>query len=170
MQSLRKENPWFTTDSIGTTSLRPSVRVHSSWLDEASENEWCQARSPKGKQKLRVYTVEAGDVLGTIARRFGVRIEDLRKWNKLHGDLIQVGQNLDIRGGVIPPPKRVQVSSTSESNSNSSSWTWYTVQSGDSYWSIATSHPSVSLSDLLKINHVSPEKLQPGMRIRIPRR
>ena len=109
-----------------------------------------------------------GDVLGTIARRFGVRIEALRRWNGLDGDLIRVGQTLVIRGGVQPLTAPAQRASSTEPDTNGSNWTWYTVQPGQSYWSIAESHPGVSLADLLDINDVSPDKLQPEMRIRIP--
>ncbi len=43
-----------------------------------------------------VYYVRNGDVLGTIAHRFGVSIRNLREWNNLHGNLIRVGQRLII--------------------------------------------------------------------------
>lgn len=43
-----------------------------------------------------LYTVRNGDVLGTIAHRFGVSIRNLREWNNLRGNLIRVGQRLII--------------------------------------------------------------------------
>ena len=42
------------------------------------------------------YRVKSGDVLGTIARRHGVSVRDLRSWNNLRGDVIRVGQRLYI--------------------------------------------------------------------------
>ena len=168
LRALRNENPWFTTDSIGTTPLRPSIRVNSAWLGGASEKAWCQATRPDVNQQTWSYTVRPGDVLGTIARRFGVRIEALRRWNGLDGDLIRAGQTLDIRGGIQPPAVPSQKSVQTSSGVEDSGWTWYTVKSGDSYWTIAQSHPWVSLADLLDINDVRPDKLQPDMRIRIP--
>lgn len=45
------------------------------------------------------YTVRAGDTLWAIAQRHGVTVEELRAWNHLEGDLIEVGQRLVIRGG-----------------------------------------------------------------------
>lgn len=168
LRALRNENPWFTTDSIGTTPLRPSIRVHSAWLDGASGKAWCQATRPDVSQHTWSYTVRPGDVLGTIARRFGVRIEALRRWNGLDGDLIRAGQTLDIRGGIQPPPVPARQAVQTPSGAGDSEWTWYTVQAGESYWSIAKSHPGVSLADLLDINGVRPEDLRPDMRIRIP--
>jgi membrane-bound lytic murein transglycosylase D len=43
-----------------------------------------------------VYRVKSGDVLGTIAGRHGVSVRNLRSWNGLRSDVIQVGQRLYI--------------------------------------------------------------------------
>ncbi len=43
-----------------------------------------------------IYYVRNGDVLGTIAQRFGVSVRNLREWNNLRGNLIRVGQRLVI--------------------------------------------------------------------------
>lgn len=44
----------------------------------------------------RTYTVRAGDTLLSIARRFGISVEELREHNGLEGDYIRVGQHLQI--------------------------------------------------------------------------
>jgi LysM repeat protein len=44
-------------------------------------------------------TVAGGDTLGRLAKTHGVTVDDLRGWNQLDGDLIQVGQEL----AVAPP-------------------------------------------------------------------
>ena len=43
------------------------------------------------------YTVKRGDTLGKIAKQYGVGVDDLRSWNGISGDLIEVGQVLHIR-------------------------------------------------------------------------
>ncbi len=43
-----------------------------------------------------VYTVKNGDVLGRIASRYGVSVADIKRWNGLKSDLIQIGQKLVI--------------------------------------------------------------------------
>lgn len=49
------------------------------------------------------YTVVRGDTLFEIARAHGVSVEDLREWNALEGDLIEVDQVLAIWPGQQPP-------------------------------------------------------------------
>lgn len=171
LRALKHENPWFTTDSIGTTDVRPYVRVRSSWIAEAPDSgeAWCASKRPEPRTLEWQYMVRPGDVLGTIARRTGVRIEDLRRWNGLDGDLIRVGQALLLRGGIPPDPPSPETLSTPAPDSNiGTDWVWYTVETGDSYWSIASATPGVGLADLLDLNDIAPESLRPGMRIRIP--
>jgi hypothetical protein len=42
------------------------------------------------------YTVVKGDTLGAIAKEYSVSVEELRLWNKISGDLIEVGDVLKI--------------------------------------------------------------------------
>ena len=110
-------------------------------------------------------SAEPGDVLGTIARRTGLRIEDIRRWNQIEGDLIRVGHTLSLRGGI--PPETPQPAPPA-SSTDATPWKWHTVEAGESYWSIARDHTGVELADLLNLNAMPPEDLRPGMRIRIP--
>ncbi len=57
---------------------------------------WEPHRTPEVRfePEVIVYRVRNGDVLGTIARKHGVSVRDLRKWNGLSGDMIRVGQKL----------------------------------------------------------------------------
>ena len=43
-----------------------------------------------------VYRVKSGDVLGTIARKHGVKVSQLKAWNDLNSTVIRVGQKLII--------------------------------------------------------------------------
>jgi LysM repeat protein len=45
------------------------------------------------------YTVQPGDTLYAISLKYGVTVDQLRSWNGLSGDLIEVGQVLSIHGG-----------------------------------------------------------------------
>lgn len=43
---------------------------------------------------VRTHTVRSGESLGVIARRYGVSITDLKRWNGLRSDMIRAGQKL----------------------------------------------------------------------------
>ena len=49
----------------------------------------------KAKEPI-IYRVKAGDTLGHIAQRHKVSVSDLKRWNKLKSDVLQIGQRLII--------------------------------------------------------------------------
>jgi len=63
-----------------------------------------------GRKKVS-YRVKSGDVLGTIAEKFDVRVSDLRHWNHIRGNTIRAGQKL-----VVFVSKRVAQSKVSQLN------------------------------------------------------
>jgi LysM repeat protein len=46
------------------------------------------------KGAKNVHVVKPGETLYRISRRYGVKVDTLRKWNKLPDDIIEVGQKL----------------------------------------------------------------------------
>jgi LysM repeat protein len=46
------------------------------------------------KSSTNVHVVKPGETLYRIGRRYGVKVDLLRKWNKLPDDIIEVGQKL----------------------------------------------------------------------------
>ena len=54
-------------------------------------------------QKHISYTVQEGDSLWLIAKRYGVSVRQLQQWNSLHVNArLQPGQSLDIYTGKPP--------------------------------------------------------------------
>ncbi len=62
-----------------------------------------KARSARNRERTRrrsrwsTYRVRSGDNLWTIARRKGVTVADLKRWNRLKSELLHPGQRLKIR-------------------------------------------------------------------------
>lgn len=57
------------------------------------------ANTPAPDTEGIVYTVQAGDTLSTIARRFGVTVAQIQAANRMSGTTIRVGDNLFIPQG-----------------------------------------------------------------------
>ena len=55
----------------------------------------CTLFSPQGPEP-EVVVVVRGDTLGELARTHGVTVADLKRWNHLSSDLIEVGQRLEL--------------------------------------------------------------------------
>ena len=106
------------------------------------------------------YTVKSGDVLGRIAEKHGVGLSELKKWNGLTSNNIQIGQKLVIYTKGSAP---ASTGSTAKGEST------YTVKSGDSFYSIAKNYPGVSAQNLMDYNGLKASDLKPGMKLKIPK-
>ena len=105
------------------------------------------------------YTVRSGDYLGKIARKFGVRVSQIKQWNGLRSNNLRIGQRLTIYPR-NPPSSTAKKSTSTKVSTNSKT---YTVKSGDSLWSISQKFPGVSVQNIRDWNDISSNKLKPGM-------
>ena len=107
------------------------------------------------------YTVKSGDVLGRIAEKHGVSLANLKSWNGLTSNNIQVGQKLVIYTKGSAP-------ATTGSSQTAKGESTYTVKSGDSFYSIAKNYPGVSAQNIMDHNGLKASDLKPGMKLKIP--
>jgi membrane-bound lytic murein transglycosylase D len=117
-------------------------------------------------REVQIYRVQSGDVLGSIAERFGVRVNDLKTWNGLRSNNIRVGQRINVWS--FPIRSAASVKSTREiPNSiiippNSKT---YIVQPGDTLWDISKKLPGISVEKIKNLNNLRGNKLQPGQKL-----
>ena len=113
--------------------------------------------------KIR-YRVKSGDYLGKIAKRYGVGVSQIKRWNGLKSNKLRVGQRLTIypRKHGTSSRKKSIAKTTTKGNVK-----LYTVKNGDSLWSISQKFPGVSIENIKKWNDISSSKLKPGMKLRI---
>jgi LysM repeat protein len=103
------------------------------------------------------YTVQWGDTLYSIARRYGTTVDALVAANNIADPrLIRVGQVLCIPGGTQPPPPPPQDC-------------WYVVQPGDNLYRIALRY-NTTYWYLARINGISTYcfNIYVGQRLRVP--
>ena len=108
--------------------------------------------TPPVGSSTQYYTVQRGDSLWTIANRFGVTVNDLVETNNLSSNTLQIGQVLRIPTKTTPP------------NENTIT---YTVQRGDSLWSIANKY-GVTVNIIRELNNLTTDTLQIGQQLLIP--
>lgn len=145
VQQIRDANN-LTTDvlSVGQVLTIPGV----------SDNE------DENNGAVFYYTVERGDSLWSIARRFGITVQEIRDANNLTSDTLSVGQSLIIPG--ISSDEDLE-----DNNGNETVPNTYTVQSGDSLWSIANRF-GITVNDLKTANSLTSNLLSVGQILVIP--
>ena len=112
-------------------------------------------------REVQIYRVRQGDILGSISERFGVRVNDLKKWNSLSGNTIRVGQRLSI----WTFPVRALSASKSLNSMILPNQKTYTVQPGDTLWEISKRLPGVSVEKIRNLNKLKGNKLKPGQKL-----
>lgn len=106
------------------------------------------AKAAKATKAKGTYTVQPGDTLWDLARRFAVSVPDLQAWNSLEKALIKPGQQLTVAS------ERARV---------------YTVVWGDTLHGIARKF-GLAARDIARQNNISlSETLQAGTALQIPR-
>lgn len=117
------------------------------------------------------YIVKKGDNLGTIAKKFGSSIENLKLWNNLPDLNITLGSSLIVAKNEIAIVDKTVVNSFSKKENLASvskkKEINYYVKKGDSLYSISKKYPGVTISDIKKWNDISGEDLKPGMKLKI---
>jgi membrane-bound lytic murein transglycosylase D len=147
------------------------------------------------------YVVKSGDNLGAIASRYRVTVDDLKEWNNLKKNNLKIGQQLTVyvagktaksknaqpekpntesqanttipAGPKATGPDSSGVASTTKTNETASTedYILYTVQSGDSLFTIAKKFPGITDADLKAFNNIRNVRgLYPGQQIKIPKR
>jgi membrane-bound lytic murein transglycosylase D len=182
VEDLQRLNPSIQRNAIPETTKTYTVYIPRDAKDLLSLNRVAilDSASKVGKKELEVlavktegstygrdrivYKVKSGDVLGSIAMRHGVRVNDLRKWNNLRGNTIRTGQRLNIwlkqsssSSAVLASNKtnRAEVMPISGSKT-------YVVQPGDTLWDISKKFEGLTIEKIKSLNKLGNAKIQPG--------
>jgi len=148
-----------------TVQLGASLKVAATNTDTKTE------LVAEAEMKDIEYTVQKGDNLGNIAKKFGASVADLKEWNQLSDHNIVLGKVLVVaKNEVAINTTQASVDSFKKKDNAAVSKKLgidYYVQKGDSLYSIAKKHPGITISDIKKWNDIRDEKIKPGMKLKI---
>ena len=123
------------------------------------------------ERKDIAYSVQKGDNLGSIAKKFGASVEELKQWNNLTTNAIAIGNSLIVaKNEIVIDTNKVAIASFKKKEqypNTASKESEYYVKKGDSLYSISKKYPGVTISDLKKWNNINGEELKPGMKLKI---
>lgn len=113
---------------------------------------------PTGKEIIEatynLYTVKSGDNLYSIARRYGISVNEIKEFNDLTSNNLSIGQVLKIPTGEIE---------IGEVNN----YITYTVQKGDNLYSIGRKF-GITQTELMDFNNLTNNLLSIGQVLKIP--
>jgi membrane-bound lytic murein transglycosylase D len=114
------------------------------------------------KDVTKNYKVRSGDNLGAIAEKHNVGVSDIKKWNKLASNNVEVGKNLKIVSNekVVTTIKKLIKPNDSEPTE------YYTVQKGDNLASIAKKN-NITVDELKLWNNLATNKVQLKSKLKV---
>jgi len=132
----------------------------------------------KASKVYDVYVVANGDNLGSIAKKFGMNIAELKELNSLTSNNIGLGKSLTVSKIAPDIIDEHAVNTAVVSNSSIDSFKKkatstkdlgedYYVKKGDSLYSISKKYPGVTISDIKKWNNIKDGDIKPGMKLKI---
>ncbi|EMR04542.1 lytic transglycosylase domain-containing protein [Cesiribacter andamanensis] len=148
---------------------RATILQSTSSINETllAENAKTEVGSTLNRQRV-TYKVKSGDHLTKIASQYGVRVEDIKHWNRLTSNSLRIGQQLAIYASAEqkasintqlasaqPASKPVQVSQQKV----------YYVQPGDTLWEISRKHGNVGVDNLKKLNNLRGNEIKVGQKL-----
>lgn len=174
-----------TAEVVGPPVPEDIISVVAAQVAAANTSQ--VAEEPAPAPAPAVYEVRKGDSLARIAERTGVAIEDLRRYNRLRGNVIHPGQVLQLQ------PERVAAASTNAGASDNGSSglvpamavpaaatlvaaaeaeaqpqvTSYSVRKGDTLAKIAR-QTGTSVEALRRANGLHNDLLQIGQNLNVP--
>ncbi|MDV3307225.1 MAG: LysM peptidoglycan-binding domain-containing protein [Cyclobacteriaceae bacterium] len=182
LEDMQKLNPSVKHNALPNTQKPYVIHVPLLAKEQLEQNRFAilDSASKVGKKELEmlarntpgstygrdriVYKVRSGDVLGSIALRYGVRVSDIKKWNNLNSNMIRVGQRLNIW---LKPSQSTTVASarTSTTPTPIPDSKTYVVQPGDTLWDISRKFEGVTIEKLKSLNNLTGNKIHAGQKL-----
>jgi membrane-bound lytic murein transglycosylase D len=130
-----------------------------------------QNKGTKNSGKKIIHRVRKGEYFHKIAMKYNCTIEEIREWNNLKSNDLQVGQKLIVYvepqylKKIREEETRIRKENTGDTNKRV---VYYTIKKGDTIWSIANKFNCDSIAELLKTNDIQDEKdIEPGKKLKI---
>ena len=119
------------------------------------------------------YQVKPGDTLFGIAKEQGVSISEIKEWNNMTGNSLEVGQRLviykqdnqQLDGDALNETFEDSTQSLIAKNSDAET-TYYRVKSGDTLYEIAREH-NMSVAELKALNDLQSDQLSIGQQLTV---
>ncbi len=175
VEELRRLNNLKPSEGI---QYNQRLIVPDSAIDDEPEDDWEETAVPPVKEAPKVvtttkeptyepkttyssatgsHTVSAGETLFSIAKRYGITVDELRSLNGFSSsDILKSGQTILVSG----------TSKSSSSTKGTTSWGSHIVKKGETLFSISQYY-EMSLAELRNLNGITGNNIMVGQRLKV---
>lgn len=150
-----------TTEAVAVRSPKPKEVTKDIASAEPKEIRAVKSDSIATTRLSQVYVVQSGDNLGSIARRFNVSVEDIKKWNNLTDNTVKLDSKLTVAQLMTSEEDADQNEEPQVKTRD------YVVAKGDNLSAIAKRF-HISLDELKEMNDLSDNNVLVGSKLKVP--
>jgi len=152
-------------NNLSSTRIYAGQKLMVSKTAVKSTNTTAPQLTTSGGTKV-IYTIKSGDNLGSIAAKYKVSVDDIKKWNGLTSTNIVAGKTLVIYTGSAPKTSTVTQNTTTQNKTGTVKASVHIVKSGDSLWSIAKKY-NTTVDKIKKDNNLKSDAISIGQKLTI---
>ena len=125
--------------------------------------------STKPNYKI-IHTIQAGETIYRVSKIYNVSVDNLKQWNNLTENTVEIGQELMIMGGVTKPAVYTEpaptktYSSTTVSSNNSNNTQYHTLQAGETVFRVSKLY-GVTVDEIVRWNNIKNFAVSVGQRL-----
>lgn len=116
-------------------------------------------------EEMTMYTVQKGDSLYSIAKKFGITVDEIKSLNNLTSNNLAIGEQLMIKGSTGDEPINPEEECIGTGYAEPQ-YIMYTVQRGDSLYTIARRY-NTSVDNIKALNNLTNNNLTIGEQLKI---
>lgn len=156
----------YTTEAVETKPSKAEISKPETAIASAKEvkksNADVTSESGTATKLSQVYVVQNGDNLGSIAKRYNVSVEDLKKWNNLTDNTVKIDSKLTVAELIADEAADDAIVSADASKTKD-----YIVSKGDNLSAIARKH-GLTLNELKEMNKMEDNNVLIGSKLIVP--
>lgn len=153
-----EEYPVEPAKAVESSDSKTSRKSSKKTADKSSDSKPSNSKSSKKApvSTTILYTVEAGDNLYSISKKYSTTVAAIREMNDMgNSSNIKVGQKLKIPGSVAPAPSAPKVEEIT-----------HVVKKGEGLWDISRQY-GVTIEDIVKWNGLKDTKIKINEKLKI---
>jgi LysM repeat protein len=125
-----------------------------------------------GEEVTITHRVASGETLFSLSRRYGVTVSDIKGWNNLSSELLEIGQVLQIKSKrqeiLVDSPQTSRPDDSAAISSNRITSAYYVVRAGDTLTKIASDN-SLPVEEIRNLNNLQSDRLSVGQTLLVRR-
>ena len=168
-ENIEKISPAITSVVIPSTNVPKTVYQSSPPLTPVKKPFSPAPASTKPTYKI-IHTIQAGETIYRVSKIYNVTVDNVKEWNNLAENTVEIGQEIIIMGGNINPviyaepmPAKTYSSSLVSLNNNAQ---YHTLQAGETVFRLSKIY-NVTVDEIIKWNNIKNFAVNVGQRVMV---